>query len=127
MSSPARQYCHRTSGMDYWGGGDWGQVSSLWWVHPIIVAKLDYWGGPEHRGGKHQQNTFTLRLTRYLLLPTGGVDAHQTARVQEAAVVQAQADEVGGRVGGRAHQDTAAGESLVHLRGTDAARGRAEN
>lgn len=52
---------------------------------------------------------------RYLLRPAGGVDPGQAGGAQEATVVQAQTDEVGGAVGGSAHQDTADGQKVVDL------------
>ena len=54
---------------------------------------------------------------QYLLLPAGGIDAHQAGVSQEAAAVQTQADEVGRAVGGGAHQQAAARDPVIYLRG----------
>lgn len=51
----------------------------------------------------------------YLLLPTGRVDSSQTRRVQESALMEADADEVRGTVGRCAHQNTAVGQKVVNL------------
>ena len=52
---------------------------------------------------------------QYLFLSAGGIDACQAGRVEEAAVVQPDADEVGRAVGGRADQQAAGGDAMVHL------------
>ena len=61
---------------------------------------------------------------QYLFLSAGGVDARQTGLVQEATVVQTDADEVGGAVRGGAHQHAATGNEVVHLGGGKHSRHR---
>lgn len=52
---------------------------------------------------------------QYLFLPAGGIDAGQAGRLEEATLMQPDADEVGRTVGGGAHQQTAGGDAVVHL------------
>lgn len=51
----------------------------------------------------------------YLLLPTGSIDSSQTCSVQEAALMEADTDEVRSTVGRCAHQNTAIGQKVVNL------------
>ena len=60
-------------------------------------------------------NALHTGFCNYLFLPAGGVDASQAGGVQEAAVMETDADEVGRAVGGRADQDPARGQTVVHL------------
>lgn len=52
---------------------------------------------------------------QYLVLPAGCIDSCQTCSIQEAAVMQADADEVGGTVGGSAYEQPTTGHKMVNL------------
>lgn len=52
---------------------------------------------------------------QYLVMPAGCVDSCQTCSIQEAAVMQADADEVGGTVGGSAYEQPTTGHKVVNL------------
>lgn len=50
-------------------------------------------------------------------MPGGGVDSRQTGSIQEATVMQSDADEVGGAVGGRAYKQATVGHKVENLEG----------
>lgn len=59
----------------------------------------------------------TGEFQQYRIMPGGGVDPRQTGSIQEAAVMQSDADEVGGAVGGRAYKQATVGHKVVNLVG----------
>lgn len=49
-------------------------------------------------------------------MPGGGVDSRQTGSIQKAAVMQSDADEVSGTVGGCAYKQATGGHKVVNLK-----------
>lgn len=50
-------------------------------------------------------------------MPGGGVDSRQASSIQEAAVMQSDADEVSGAVGGCAYKQATVGHKVENLEG----------
>lgn len=58
---------------------------------------------------------YSGEFLQYPVVPGRGVDSRQTGSIQEAAVMQSDADEVGGAVGGCTYKQATVGNKVVNL------------